>query len=107
MAISQRNMMRDLFKRYGGVEDSVIKAYAAAERRGEVERKNNRSGYGAEQYARALWADGLKNGWLPNHTVVVDKHPYQVPSSFTHSRLTLTRNRIKKHSNFWRENSAI
>ena len=61
---SQRALMRELVARCGGDMERVIQEYAAAERRGEVERKQNASGLTAEGYARALYADGVKKGWL-------------------------------------------
>lgn len=61
---SQRALMRELMARYGGDMELVIQEYAAAERRGEVERKQNASGLTPEGYARALYADGVKKGWL-------------------------------------------
>ena len=45
-------------------EERVIREYAEAEKRGEVERKRNSSNYTAEQYARALWNDAMKKGWI-------------------------------------------
>ena len=42
----------------------IVQEYAAAERRGEVERKQNASGLTSEGYARALYADAIKKGWL-------------------------------------------
>jgi hypothetical protein len=65
--MSQRAVMRELFVRYRGDAERVIQEYAAAERRGDVMRKQNTSGLTPEAYARALFADGEKKGWL-NHT---------------------------------------
>lgn len=63
--MTQRDKMRELFRLYQGDKAMVVKAYAEAEQAGEVNRLRNASGYGTEQYARALWADGEKKGWLP------------------------------------------
>lgn len=62
--LSQRDMMRRLYRLHHGKEDSVIAAYAEAERRREVGRNSNEYGLTAEEYARRLLADGLKKGWL-------------------------------------------
>ena len=56
--------MRALVTRSGGDLELIVQEYAAAERRGEVERKQNASGLTSEGYARALYADGVKKGWL-------------------------------------------
>lgn len=61
---SQRDVMRGLVKRFGVDEERVVREYAEAERRGEVERKSNSHGYTPEQYARALWKDAVKKGWI-------------------------------------------
>jgi hypothetical protein len=61
---SQRDKMHECFRMHGPDADSVIRAYAEAERRGEVERKRNERGLTAEEYAAALWADAIKKGWL-------------------------------------------
>ena len=52
---TQRDVMRDLNRRFGGDDDKVVAAYAAAERRGDVRRASN---------ARRLYADGIAKGWL-------------------------------------------
>jgi hypothetical protein len=41
-----------------------VAEYADAERRGEAPRRRNTSGLSADEYARALWADGVKKEWL-------------------------------------------
>ena len=56
--------MRRLIQRYGHDRDRVVKAYAEAERRGEVQRKSNKHGISPEGYATALFADGVKKGWF-------------------------------------------
>lgn len=56
--------MRELVRRFGPTEERVVREYAAAEERGEVERKSNSHGLSAEQYARALWNDDAKKGWI-------------------------------------------
>lgn len=64
MEMTQRDKMRELYRHYSGNKEAVVKAYSEAERSGDVDRLRNASGYGTEQYARALWADGEKKGWL-------------------------------------------
>lgn len=61
---SQRDMMRDLYKRSKGDPGRVIREYAVAEQKRLVRRKANKSGLSPEEYARALFADGMKKGWL-------------------------------------------
>lgn len=61
---SQREYIRELVRRFGVNEERVVREYAAAVERGEVERKSNSHGITAEQYARALWNDAVKKGWI-------------------------------------------
>ena len=63
---SQREFMRDLVRRYGANEERVIREYAEAEKRGEVQRKRNSYDLMPEQYARALWRDAAHKGWISN-----------------------------------------
>lgn len=60
----QREYMAKLVERYGMDEERVVREYASAEERGEVERKSNTHGWTANQYARALWRDGVRKGWI-------------------------------------------
>lgn len=60
----QRHFMLDLIEQYGPNEELVVSEYAKAERRGQVERKKNKSGYTPEQYARRLWQDGVRKKWI-------------------------------------------
>ena len=62
--MGQRDMMRDLIAKHGNNESQVCMAYAAAERRGEVNRNSDKYGLTPEDYARRLWRDGLKKGWF-------------------------------------------
>jgi hypothetical protein len=62
--MTQRDMMRELVQRFGEHEDVVVREYARAERAGRVERKRDTYGRSPEDYARALWRDALKKGWL-------------------------------------------
>lgn len=61
---SHREVMRRLFVEHGGDREAVLQAYAEAERDGEVQRSSNLRGRTAVDYARRLWADGTKKGWL-------------------------------------------
>jgi hypothetical protein len=60
----QREYMTKLVEHYGMDEERVIREYASAEERGDVERKSNTHGWTAKQYARALWRDGVRKGWI-------------------------------------------
>ncbi len=60
----QREFMRGLVKQLGHNQKLVCASYSQAERDGIVERRNNTTGLSAENYAIALWKDGLKKGWL-------------------------------------------
>lgn len=62
--LSQRDFMRRLVSRFGHDEERMVREYAAAEVRGEMERKSNSHRLTAEQYARALWNDAVKKGWI-------------------------------------------
>ena len=61
---SQREVMRELFRRYGADEERIVREYAKAEKRGEVQRKSNAFDITPEQYARALWRDAVRKGWI-------------------------------------------
>lgn len=61
---TQRDVMRDLYRRCGGDHNRVIAAYAAAERAGNVRRASNVRGMEPEEYAERLYQDGIKKGWL-------------------------------------------
>ncbi len=63
-APTQRDLMRDLFRRFAGDERRTVAEYAAAERRGEAVRRSDVHRTSPEEYARRLLADGLKKGWL-------------------------------------------
>ncbi|MBI9050019.1 MAG: hypothetical protein JEZ00_11400 [Anaerolineaceae bacterium] len=63
--MNQRDKMRELFSRFGNQPEILIREYAAAERRGEVKRKNNLNGMPPEDYAYYLLADARNKGWLP------------------------------------------
>ena len=60
----QRQLMRKLVETIGWDEDAVCAAYADAEADGEVIRKSNAYDRTPEEYARALWQDAKKKGWI-------------------------------------------
>jgi hypothetical protein len=51
-----------LFREHRGDRERTVQAYADAERRGKVSRASNKYDLSAEDYARALLADGLRKG---------------------------------------------
>lgn len=61
---SQRDVMREIFRRCRGDEELAIREYAAAERREEVSRSSNNYDMSAEEYARRLLEDARKKGWI-------------------------------------------
>jgi hypothetical protein len=62
---TQRDMMRQICRRHGDWDDdSIIREYADAERRGDVQRIGNVYNLSPEDYARRLLADGSQRGWL-------------------------------------------
>lgn len=63
-AAKQRDYMRKLFVDMGGDRDKACAAYARAERDGIVSRSRNTHDMLPEDYANALWKDGVKKGWL-------------------------------------------
>ena len=60
--MTQRKRMQLAFKSRD--REFAIADYAAAERRGCVQRRRNSRGLTPEQYATLLLADGLKRGWI-------------------------------------------
>ena len=62
---TQRDVMRNLHRRFDGDHDGVVAAYAAAEWRGEVTRASNVRGMEPEEYAERLYRDGTSRGWTP------------------------------------------
>ena len=61
---TQRDFMRSLIAKHRHDADRVCKEYALAEERGEVRRKSNKNNTTADEYARALYADGDRRGWF-------------------------------------------
>ncbi|MEK7656119.1 MAG: uracil-DNA glycosylase family protein [Elusimicrobiota bacterium] len=62
--MKQRELMRELFARHGGNEDSVVAAYAVAERSGRVQRVSDNHKLSSEEYGMRLFYDGTKKGWI-------------------------------------------
>jgi hypothetical protein len=60
----QRDIMRRFYREHRGNAEQTIRAYADAERRGDVRRASNAYNIDALTYARLLFADGLRRGWL-------------------------------------------
>ncbi|GLS36569.1 hypothetical protein GCM10010869_21580 [Mesorhizobium tianshanense] len=63
--VTQRDYMRKLAVELGGDKSKVCAAYVQAEIDGIVLRKRNADDTRPEDYATALWADGVRKGWLP------------------------------------------
>ena len=61
---TQRDVMRNLHHRFEGDHDRVVAAYAASERRGDVQRASNVRGMSPEEYAERLYEDGVAKGWI-------------------------------------------
>ncbi len=62
--IPQREKLSELYRRHAGNTERIVRAYANAERRGEVARPKGAARLDADAYARALLAEGLRKGWL-------------------------------------------
>ena len=60
----QREYMRLLYKKYGNDKRRIIKEYAIADLQGKVARYSNLSNISGDQYAKALYRDGVRKGWL-------------------------------------------
>lgn len=58
-------VMREIYARCMGDVDKCVEAYAKAELAGEVPRKSNKHNISAHRYARSLYRDGIRKGWLP------------------------------------------
>jgi hypothetical protein len=61
---SQRDFMKRLVRQFGRNEEIVVAEYARAEEKGLVLREKNTWNISALAYARALWRDGVRRGWL-------------------------------------------
>jgi len=60
----QREYMRTLYRKYGNDKRRIVQEYAAAEIQGKVARYSNRGNRSGDQYAKELYRDGVKRGWL-------------------------------------------
>lgn len=61
---AQRDAMRLFYKEHGGDKAAVVGAYAKAEAEGRVARGSNKHKLDATAYAEALYADGIRKGWI-------------------------------------------
>ena len=61
---SQRDLLRMLYARSGGVSARIIAAYAKAESNGQISRESNSHDRTAAEYGAALLRDGLRKGWI-------------------------------------------
>jgi hypothetical protein len=62
--MKQHDKMRQLYSRFPGDIERIIKEYAHAEACGQVGRRSNVDGWSAQRYARALYRDGIRKSWL-------------------------------------------
>jgi hypothetical protein len=62
--MTQRNFMRSLYRAHRGDRDAVVAAYAEAEEQGRVRRRSNSHAWNSFAYAKALFNDGIRKGWL-------------------------------------------
>ena len=60
----QRDAMRELFHHFGDNKEKLLRGYTWLEGQGSVERKSNSHSLNALYYAKALYNDGKKKGWL-------------------------------------------
>ena len=65
--MSQRDYMRLLYKQYGSSESMIIDSYTEAEQKGLVLRRSNERRLDSSQYAKALYKDGIRKGWIIEH----------------------------------------
>lgn len=61
---AQRDVMRLLYREHSGDKAAVVAAYAKAEAEGWVARDSNEHKLDATAYAEALYADGIRKGWI-------------------------------------------
>jgi hypothetical protein len=62
--ISQREFMRGLVRQNGHDMERVCRLFAQAERVGVIQRASNQHKLTPEEYAVALWRDGVRKEWL-------------------------------------------
>ena len=62
--VFQKDLMCSLYEDHGGDEERVCKAFAEAENKGRFFRKTGDLRLSPEEYARAMFADGIARGWL-------------------------------------------
>jgi len=64
LKLKQRDVMRLLYKEHRGEKAAVVAAYAKAEAAGRVARNSNEHKLDEAAYAEALYADGIRKGWI-------------------------------------------
>ena len=62
--MGQRAVMKQLAEMHNYDKSVVIAKYAQAERTGKAQRLSDEHSTAPEEYARRLWEDGIKKGWL-------------------------------------------
>jgi hypothetical protein len=64
--LGQREAMRQFLIEYGYNRNRVCDAYAAGDRRGEIERKSDKNDMSPDAYADEVWRDGHRprNPWI-------------------------------------------
>ena len=60
----QRNLMRSFYRVHGGDGDQVCQAFSRAENECRFFRKVGDQRLSPDDYARALFSDGIDRGWL-------------------------------------------
>jgi hypothetical protein len=60
----QREAMREVYNKYNGNRDKVVRAYAWLDENKYAPRRNNTHNFNSIYYAEALFNDGVNKGWL-------------------------------------------
>lgn len=60
----QRELIKQLATKHKGDEKKVCAAYAKAEREGTIKRARDEHDLSPEEYAKQLWRDAQRWGWL-------------------------------------------
>jgi hypothetical protein len=62
--MTQRDLMRSLYKKHKKDPDKIRLEYAQAENNGEVTRSRNKLRMTSLEYAERLLYDGIMKGWI-------------------------------------------
>jgi hypothetical protein len=62
--VKQVDLKRELVAKHGRDPELVCRFYAQAEKDGIVQRKSNKHLISSDDYARRLYRDGARRGWL-------------------------------------------